>query len=413
MKLKKSLLFGLLAVCCGSGLFYACSTGSSASEDEDDNSGTVLPPDQGGGSDEISVAPANHTFPAAGGEIQIEITCEGDWHLVPSDGWFRFEPQYGTGNATVRVTADANYTEEFLYGVLEAVNAYSGMTAQFEVFQEASEPQPVVELSVRSDYFAYGDAVGLFLVNRTGEGASAPLPDLSSNQVNNVRFETNGYDGWFADETAYWKDAETAADAYLYYPWAERSGDDPAAWPFSASTDQNYLEDFRASCFLYGHEANVVPGSLLTITPVMLSAEVRAEIVIDEAVRDVYEITGVTFGGLCPEGTADLNEGRLTAAGEPADIQARLSSESAQGCEAAAAVPPQSADRLLLTVSYRDRTAGIGTKTREYFLRDLQLESGKSYRFSVVLDKDTDPVEIGGVQVKEWGEGGSFDLDFE
>ena len=412
MKLKKSLLFGLLAFCCGSGLFYACSTGSSGSEDDEGgDSGPVLPPDSGGESGVISVTPAGHTFPAAGGETEFKVVCGGGWHVVPSDGWFRFEPESGTGNGTVRVTADANATGDFLYGMLEIVGDY-GEGALFEVFQEAAEPQPVVELYVPSDHFAYGDAVGLFLVNRTGDAGVAPLPDLSSNQVNNARFETDGYDGWFADETVYWKDAETPADAYLYYPWAERSGDDPAAWPFSAHTDQRYAEEFRASCFLYGHEANVVPGSLLTITPVMLSAEVRAEIVIDQAVRDVYEITDVTFGGLRPEGAADLNEGRLAAAGDPADIRARLSSKSAQGCEAAAAVPPQSAGRLLLTLSYRDRSEG-SLKTREYFLRDLQLESGKSYRFSVALDKDTDPVEIGGVQVNEWGDGGSFDLDFE
>lgn len=404
-----SLLLGVTIA--GTGLLYGCSSGGDSDSDGSGGSGG-----SGNSGDqeqivEIAMEPLNHIFTAEGGTTQFNVICKGKWTIVPSDDWFSVEPQEGFGNGSVRVTANANVSEVERMAYLLAVSQ-SGNEAHVELFQEPAEVLSEVAVEVEWSDFSVGDAVGIFMVNHAADGASVPMPDLATNAVNNARYALTDAAVWEPYMTVYWQDSHTVADGYLYYPWGEISTNDPEAMPMAVSTDQTDPQNYQSSCILYGSVFDVEPGAPLHFVPSLLSARINAEITLTADVQNAYQIQGVTFSGLQTEGTLNFHTGSLTSAGTPADIQGYLTADQISKWHAVVAVPPQTVGQLHVIVTYKNRFTAQ-TLQREYVVRDLTLASNQSYGISLVLDKEKDPVEISDIQVSQWGEGGSFDLDFE
>lgn len=210
----------------------------------------------------------------------------------------------------------------------------------------------------------------------------------------------------------YWADDHTTVDAYFYYPWSAVSGNDPSAWPFSAADDQTTENAYRKSCVLYAYQGNVAPGQAFFFKPQVLSSNVSLEIEVAQEMRDLCTVLGVTFEELRTEGMLDLNAGTLAVDGQATNIQGYLEKIGTWKWRASVIVPAQQVARLRMIVEYKDHTQGK-ILLREAILDNVTLAVGKSYTCSLLLDKETDPVVITEVATVPWGDGGSFDLDFE
>ena len=403
----KNILFPVGVALWSVGALSGCSSGGGSGSEEPTPS-----PGPSGGEEtyEISVTPTSYTFLAEGETAEFTVMCDGEWMVIP-DGWFQFEPASGKGNTKILVTAEANLSEIEYVSVVKIVSQ-SDNQAEITLTQPPVEPLPEVVMTTRSEYLVSGDAAGVFMVNRQEDGTSVPLPDLSSNPVNNAQFLMDDNGGWITRDPVYWSDTHTAADAYFYYPWSAPSGNDPSAWSFSAAVDQTDQDRYRKSCVLHGYVENVEPGQVLSFEPKVLSSNIQAKIVLDEKVKDRYTVVGVTFGELCTEGMLDLNAGMLTASGQRTNIRGYLTADDVSGWNASVIVPAQTVDQLLITVEYRDRTQ-TEILSREFVIQNVSLQPGLSQSFSLTLNEEKDPVLITDVTTLPWGEGGSFDLDFE
>lgn len=113
--------------------------------------------------------------------------------------------------------------------------------------------------------FEDGDKIGLFVVNRNADGSAVPLKP-SGNYVDNMLYTY--VTSWNPASALYWKDAETHADFYMYYPYTSTitSVD---AMPFKVNADQSSEAAFKASDLIVGSTFDVVP----TASPVNIMAK--------------------------------------------------------------------------------------------------------------------------------------------
>lgn len=107
--------------------------------------------------------------------------------------------------------------------------------------------------------------MGLFVVNRNADGSAVPLKP-SGNYVDNMLYTY--VTSWNPASALYWKDAETHADFYMYYPYTSTitSVD---AMPFKVNADQSSEVAFKASDLIVGSTLDVVP----TASPVNIMAK--------------------------------------------------------------------------------------------------------------------------------------------
>lgn len=125
--------------------------------------------------------------------------------------------------------------------------------------------------STRADEsgFADGDRFGAFVVNySSGEPG---MLTLSDNQVNNVAI-AYGADAnrWTPATDIYWRDPQTPADVYGYYPFNNGLGD-VEAYNFEVRADQSIaggegeMGAYEASDFLWAKATRVEPGTKITL----------------------------------------------------------------------------------------------------------------------------------------------------
>lgn len=117
-----------------------------------------------------------------------------------------------------------------------------------------------------ADGFVDKDAIGLYAVNYTENNTVAGTLQVSGNQADNVKyvFDENNHK-WTPVKSVYYKDVNTNADIYLYYPY-QASISNMTAGNFEVSKDQSSektatsLSGYEASDFLWGKKAGVVPS---------------------------------------------------------------------------------------------------------------------------------------------------------
>lgn len=133
---------------------------------------------------------------------------------------------------------------------------------------------------VTTDGFCTGDEVGVYLVNYDGE--TPGILKLEDNQADNVKFHYDENGEWVSEYDIYYKDNETNADFYGYYPYADPSSIE--AYPFEVARDQSkgaehgQMAAYEASDFLWANTKNVTPTAskiVLTFRHQMSSARVR------------------------------------------------------------------------------------------------------------------------------------------
>ena len=122
-----------------------------------------------------------------------------------------------------------------------------------------------VPTKASSSGFADKDAIGLFAVNYTEDNTSAGTLLLEGNQADNARYV---YDEenlrWKSTRAVYYKDANTHADLFLYFPY-QKDINDINAFNFEVIADQNVTKNgarmsgYELSDFLWGKATDVTP----------------------------------------------------------------------------------------------------------------------------------------------------------
>ena len=114
---------------------------------------------------------------------------------------------------------------------------------------------------------------------------------------------------WNAEKTAYWKDAQTHADFYMYYPYTQTVAS-VSAMPFSVGADQSSFSAYKSSDLIVGSTLDAAP----TASPVSIAARhlmSQVEIVVkagagySESSLAAADVS-VTLNNLATSATVDL-----------------------------------------------------------------------------------------------------------
>ena len=243
--------------------------------------------------------------------------------------------------------------------------------------------------------FEEGDNIGLFVVNRNADGSASKL-QVTGNYVDNCKF-TYHSGTWSPTNSLYWKDETTHADFYLYYPYtANLSNVD--AMPWSIKADQSKAENYKASDLLVGQSNFVAPSkatipieakhltSLMTITLVAGSG-------FTEASLSTANIS-IQIHLLKTHATVNLANGVMTATGEETTIIPLKEN----GKYKALVIPQTVSDGNLITVTVDGEEHRL-SKTENFKV----FETGKSYQFTVTLNKSSNGVNA---SITQWEDDG-------
>lgn len=204
-----------------------------------------------------------------------------------------------------------------------------------EMELEISRPEGarLIELSGKIDQeyvtraddagFAYGDRMGIFIVDY--EGASAGKLDMDNNRASNVAFTYDGESGkWKASQAVYWKDEFTPIDVYGYYPF-DNSMLSATEHSFTVEADQSQeggdgsLSGYEKSDFLWAKQTKMSP----TGEPIILNYSHRmagVKVTLEPGNGFVGEEWGktekvVAVDNIKRTGVINLSTGSVTPAG--------------------------------------------------------------------------------------------------
>ena len=249
-----------------------------------------------------------------------------------------------------------------------------------------------MDTRVTDTAFDAGDAVGLYVA--VGEALST-----SGTHVSNVSFTFDG-SAWQSQQELFWKDSETPADFYCYYPYRS-SVSDVHAVPVAVSSDQSTAESYAEGDFLWGKRTEVKP----TAEPVRIQvSHLMSNLLIFlepgngyDAVSLSADLQDVRVTGTLLQATVDLADGTVVPTGTAADIRP-LQEDS----HYRALVVPQTVSGTPLVTF---QVAGY-TYT---FSPDITLLSGKRHKCTLRVNKTSEGIDIGivGWETDENDYGGS------
>lgn len=259
-------------------------------------------------------------------------------------------------------------------------------------------PSPVAELveikiapTAPEPGFGSGACVGLYVVDRAGS-ASGSLA-TSGNHVSNMRFTFNGT-SWVPDVPVYWTDEATHADFYLYYPYTAVQS--VTAQPFAVRADQSSEADYKASDFMVGNAADVVPSASATAIPMR---HLMSRVIINIEPGFGFTATSlaaaevsVRLNGVRTACTVDLAGGEVTPAGDATTL---IPLRESNICKALL-VPQTVASGSIITVS---------VDGRDFDFQDgYTFRSGDSHEFTVVLERTSGGINV---DLSPWDDDGT------
>lgn len=244
-----------------------------------------------------------------------------------------------------------------------------------------------------TDYaFEAGDKIGLYVVNRTAEGAAQPLKP-TGNHVDNMAFTYSGT--WAPATPIYWLDDKTHADFYLYYPYRVNMNN-VESMAVSLNADQSTEEAYKASDFLVGSATDVAPTE-------------QAVSIASRHLMSQMFITLVPGNGFTDEtlAAADVSV-RINAAMTNATVS--LASATVSPTGATSAITPLKTGDFsykALIVPQEINAGNLITVTvdgRDFNLpRTISLESGHLYRCTVTLSKTSNGINV---SIDRWQDDG-------
>ena len=271
---------------------------------------------------------------------------------------------------------------------------------------EPTDPTPQAKLPINistslvqlsgtrvTDYaFEAGDKIGLYVVNRTAEGAAQPLKP-TGNHVDNMAFTYSGT--WTPATPIYWLDDKTHADFYLYYPYRVNMNN-VESMAVSLNADQSTEEAYKASDFLVGSATDVAPTE-------------QAVSIASRHLMSQMLITLVPGNGFTDEtlAAADVSV-RINAAMTNATVS--LASATVSPTGATSAITPLKTGDFnykALVVPQEINAGNLITVTvdgRDFNLpRTISLESGHLYRCTVTLSKTSNGINV---SIDRWQDDG-------
>lgn len=256
-------------------------------------------------------------------------------------------------------------------------------------FEEKLPISISVDMQTRANdtTFESGDAVGIYVVNY--DGTTAGTLKAEGNQADNAEFTYNG-GGWNSDEPIYWKDKNTSADFYAYYPYS--ASVNIAAQPFVVQADQSNEDNFLASDFLWGKSTKVAPTSN--------AVNIQTNHVLSRIIVEIKPGSGFTSASwaaanksvkICDiktNATINLATGVATATGNNGEIVPLATSSNYK----AMVVPQTVADGSKLIVVTVDGT--------EYVYRTgCTFKANTQHNFSIVVNNNESSVNVA---IGEW-----------
>lgn len=236
-------------------------------------------------------------------------------------------------------------------------------------------------ISRTTDYgFEAGDRIGLYVVNYNG--STPGTLQNNGNHVNNMRFTYS--DTWTPESPIYWKDEETKADFYLYYPYGTPTTLE--AYPFSVKENQSSESNYKASDFLWGKTSGIAPTEKainITAKHVFSCAliKVKAGNGFTEESLAASQMQ-VSINGVKTGATVNLHNGTVTATGNPVNIIPLKE----DGNYKALIVPQAITSDNLITITIDGR---------EFKLKkDFTFVSGKRHTFTVTVSKTSNGINV-------------------
>lgn len=267
-----------------------------------------------------------------------------------------------------------------------------------------------VQTKATDSGFSDRDAIGLFAVNYSDENTVAGTLEKSGNQADNAKYIYYQEDlRWKSTRAVYYKDANTNADLYLYYPYQDDI-DDINAYGFEIQADQNVATNgarksgYEMSDFLWGKAANVSPTESkvpVLMNHMMSSASVTlvegsgfAEGEWDELAKNVV-VTNTTL-----KAVIDFATGVVSPVGEPQQKGIVMPVQE-DGSFRAIVVPQEvAAGTPVFAIT-------LGTSSYKFKLDDVtNYVSGKVTTFEITANKKTASGEyelaLSNSQITDW-----------
>lgn len=240
---------------------------------------------------------------------------------------------------------------------------------------------PSIGFTKATDYgFESGDKIGLYVVNYSG--STPGTLNSTGNHVDNMRFTYSGT--WTPDSQIFWKDNETHADFYLYYPYRQIS--DVTAVAIEASANQSTEANYKNSDFMIGKASNVQPSeSAVGITASHFLSRVNISVAagngFTEETLGNSEIS-VKVNGLYTNATVDLTTSEITLKGDVNSVSPYKSGSSYK-----AIVMPQSVGYgNLITVTVDGREFNLQ--------KEFTFEQNKEHNFTVTVSKTSNGINV-------------------
>lgn len=253
-------------------------------------------------------------------------------------------------------------------------------------------PTPTAKVPIRittsitsraTDYgFEAGDKVGIYVVNRSTEGAQQALL-ASGNHVNNMCYTYNAT--WTPDQQTYWSDNSTHADFYLYYPYTA-SISDVEAYTVNVPADQSTEAAYKQGDFLVGSTLNVAPTeSAVTINAKHVMSQMQVILAAGNGFT-AETLTAanptVKINNIKTSSTVSLSTGKPTATGSATSITPLLT----DGVYKAIIVPQAVEECNLITVTVDGRDYNLP--------KAFSFERGKTHKFTVTISKTSNGVNV-------------------
>lgn len=278
----------------------------------------------------------------------------------------------------------------FITGALVILPVVAG--CDIELLPKEELPVPIsistTLTKVSGDRFETGDAIGLFVVNGTasdnGEWTSGTLA-ASGNHIDNGKYVFSGT--WETDGEYYWKDSETQAEFYCYYPYKEDIGNNHEAVSFAVPADQSTAEAFKSAEILWGRTGMTAPTEKrVNITATHRTGQIVIEIVPGKGFTQetlAESLGGVTVNGLKCNASLNLKDGSLKASGEASDIKPYKDGDVWK-----ALVVPQSVDNEALVTIIVDGQPRVLVQTVDFTPNSIK-------KCTITVNKINEGINVG------------------
>lgn len=262
---------------------------------------------------------------------------------------------------------------------------------QTDPVQQEDELIPICialsQTKVAGDSFETGDAVGIFVVNATGNGDSSWLPGVlaqKGNHLDNVRFTYSGT--WTSDKEYYWKDSVTPAEFYCYFPYTGSIGDIENVH-FTAPSDQSSAEAFRSAEILWGKTGLTEPvENCVNINTTHMMSQLVLEVLPGKGFTKetlAASIQGIEINGIRCGASLNIKTGSLTCEGEEVNVTPYY-----DGTSYRALIVPQKIDGRTLVTLYIDGMKRTLAQTVEF-------TSNSKKKCTLTINKINEGINVG------------------